>query len=84
MTRFVDAYRGRDGQLTRASAEEISRALGSLKIWAHLQAWLDRAVYEDERAAVERGIMEMVADDRSLIDMHSWPEIRRMAEAREG
>jgi hypothetical protein len=45
----------------------------------HFQAWLERWVHEDDRAAVEAGIRRLLADDPEL-GGHGWPELRNMAE----
>jgi hypothetical protein len=48
--------------------------------WNHFQSWLDDHVYADERDETERGILHMIGDYPELLQTHSWPEIRRMAE----
>ena len=47
----------------------------------HFYTWLERDVFEDERHDVEQGIHALLRDFPEIIDTHSWPEMRRMAEA---
>ena len=47
----------------------------------HFYTWLERDVFEDERHNVEQGIYALLRDFPEIIETHSWPEMRRMAEA---
>lgn len=49
----------------------------------HLREWVQSTVPADDQEAVEKGIRAMVREYPELIEQgYSWPEIRRMAEAR--
>jgi hypothetical protein len=47
----------------------------------HFYAWLDTLHREDQHA-VEESIHALLREDPTLIETHSWPEMRRMVEAR--
>ena len=46
----------------------------------HFYAWLDRDVFDDERHDVEQAIHTLLREQPELVETHSWPEMRRMAE----
>ena len=45
----------------------------------HFYAWLEAKVHESEQHTVEEAIHGLLRDDPSLLETHSWPEMRRMA-----
>lgn len=45
----------------------------------HFYAWLE-TVHEADQHQVEQDIHELLRDHPGLVETHSWPEIRRMAE----
>lgn len=48
---------------------------------AHLEAWLEHWTRDDgERDDVRAKIIRLVASDVSLLDTHTWTEMRRLAE----
>jgi hypothetical protein len=47
----------------------------------HFYAWLKRTVADDEQHEVEQTIHELLRQHPELVQTHSWPEIRRMAES---
>jgi hypothetical protein len=48
----------------------------------HLRNWLDTVEHEDYREESEKIIRELVEDDPTLIETHSWPEILKMGETK--
>lgn len=46
----------------------------------HFAEWLDRAIAEDEREQVEQNILLLLTEYPELLETHSWPEMRKMAE----
>ena len=47
----------------------------------HFYVWMDRYVPEQDQNQVEEDILKLLADDPSLLDNRSWPELWRMTEA---
>ncbi len=47
----------------------------------HFYRWLSKHVAEDEQHAVEQAIYDLLRVHPDLTTTHSWPEMRRMAEA---
>ena len=47
----------------------------------HFQNWLTFEVHLHQVWEVERMIRALVADDPTIIEGRSWPELRRIAEA---
>jgi hypothetical protein len=47
----------------------------------HFYAWLDRCVAADEQHEVEQQIHALLREHPDLVKTHSWPEMRRLAEA---
>jgi hypothetical protein len=47
----------------------------------HFYAWLERTVATDEQHEVEQAIHALLRQHPELVQTHSWPEIRRMAES---
>ena len=48
----------------------------------HFYNWLDRTVAPGDQHSVEQAIHDLLGDDPDLVNTHSWPEMRAMAEAR--
>ena len=46
----------------------------------HFYAWLEFTVHIHEQHNVEQGIHDLLADHPDLIQTHSWPEMRQLAE----
>lgn len=46
----------------------------------HFYQWLDRTVAPDEQHDVEQVIHALLDDDPTLVNTHSWPEMRAMAD----
>lgn len=49
---------------------------------SHFYAWLDHMVPRREQWNVEQDILALLRDHPELVETHSWPEMRRMAEWR--
>jgi hypothetical protein len=47
----------------------------------HFYAWLEREIHISDQHEVEQGIHALLKDHPDLVNTHSWPEMRRMAEA---
>ncbi len=47
----------------------------------HFYVWLEQAVPEDEQHDVEQAIHVLLAKYPDLVQTHSWPEMRTLAEA---
>lgn len=47
----------------------------------HFMAWLDSKVRPEEHLMVSDKIFALLADDPSLLDDHSWTQLRDMADA---
>ena len=47
----------------------------------HFYKWLERTVHIEDQHEVEQGIHALLRDYPELLETHSWPEMRRMAEA---
>lgn len=47
----------------------------------HFMAWLDSKVRPEEHLMVSDKIFALLADDPSLLDDHSWTQLRDMARA---
>lgn len=47
----------------------------------HFQAWLERTIAADEREHVEAAMRELISHELDLLQTHSWPEIRALAQA---
>ena len=47
----------------------------------HFVCWLLEHVHAANRSEVETNIRLLLLDNPELLDGHSWPEIRRMAES---
>ena len=47
----------------------------------HFMAWLDFKVRPEEHLMVSDKIFALLADDPSLLDGHSWTQLRDMARA---
>ena len=58
------------------------RAVMSYETAEHFYTWLEAHVHESEQHDVEQGIHMLLREYPDLVDTHSWPEMRRMAEAR--
>ena len=46
----------------------------------HFYAWLEATVADDEQHEVEQAIHELLREHPDLVEVHSWPEMRRLAE----
>ncbi len=46
----------------------------------HFYNWLDCHVAEDEQREVEQAIHALLRDQPELLNTHSWPEMRNMAD----
>ena len=46
----------------------------------HFYNWLDSHVRPEDQHAVEQSIHALLRDHPSLLDTHSWPEMRTLAE----
>lgn len=46
----------------------------------HFYAWLERSVSTSEQHDVEQMIHALLRQHPDLVDSHSWPEMRDMAE----
>jgi len=46
----------------------------------HFKQWLARHVHDEDQEQVTRGILLLLAEQPELIDTHSWPEMRSLAE----
>lgn len=46
----------------------------------HFTAWLNNTILSDERDTLENQIRCFVAEYPDMVESHSWPEIRTLAE----
>lgn len=46
----------------------------------HFYAWLERAVHISEQHSVEQAIHRLLRDYPELVETHSWPQMRELAE----
>ena len=46
----------------------------------HFYNWLEKTVFKDEQHTVEEQIHALLKDHPDLLETHSWPEIRAMAQ----
>ena len=50
----------------------------------HFYAWLDRHVRPEDQHDIEQAIHALLRDHPGLLDTHSWPEMRDLAEQHYG
>ena len=48
----------------------------------HLDAWLQRAIREEDQERVKASILALLDSDPELLERHSWPELRDLTESR--
>lgn len=48
----------------------------------HFTSWLDHACIEEDQPDMEEKIARLLNADPQLIENHSWPELRMMAETK--
>lgn len=46
----------------------------------HFYVWLERFVYDEDQHQVEQDIHGLLTDHPELVETHSWPEMRALAE----
>lgn len=56
--------------------------MNAAEITASFYNWLSKHVAPEEQADVVKGIFQVLHYDHSLVETHSWPELRNMAERR--
>jgi len=48
----------------------------------HLEKWLDRTIYPDEKESIRKQIENMVNEYPEMLKNRSWPEILNLCERR--
>jgi hypothetical protein len=46
----------------------------------HFYNWLEKTVFKDEQHTVEEQIHALLREHPDLLETHSWPEMRSMAQ----
>ena len=46
----------------------------------HFYKWLDKTVYKEDQHTVEEQIHALLREHPDLLETHSWPEMRVMAQ----